>query len=473
MMKFPRKASRLSALLLVAASCGSADGTGSRSGGDAPAPDAWVDPTPAVDRNPDPKVVEVDLEAKVAQKSYLEGKTTTVWSYNGTVPGSLVEANVGDTLIVHFKNSLSKETTIHWHGIRVPNAMDGVTAVQRPIAPGATFTYQFTLRDAGFYWFHPHVMEEEQIQKGLYGVVLVRGPNEPKADDEKIIVLDDVLLSEDGSFNEELDDDMIMLGREGNVLLVNGKTMPALEVKPGALERLRIVNVANGRFFNLALPGHTFRVIGTDGGLIPKPYDTGKLLVAPGERYDVLLVAEGNPGTELMLTNEPYERGHHTGRAEPMPLAKVRIGAGPVLSGRTLPETGPEIERLPGGPAEATITFDEKYIDGKLTFLIDGKAYPDVPPINIANGSTHVYDLKNDAEMDHPFHLHGFFFQVLARDGVPVVADALANKDTLILPQRSTMRIVARFDEPGMWMYHCHILEHTERGMMGEIHVAP
>jgi FtsP/CotA-like multicopper oxidase with cupredoxin domain len=156
-----------------------------------------------------------------------------------------------------------------------------------------------------------------------------------------------------------------------------------------------------------------------------------------------------------------------------MPLAKVRFGAGPALSGRTLPEAGPTIERLPGEQAEATITFDEQYIDGKLTFLVDGKAFPDVPPINVANGSTHVYDLKNDAEMDHPFHLHGFFFQVVAKDGVPVADDALANKDTLILPQRSTMRIVTRFDAPGMWMYHCHILEHTERGMMGEIHVAP
>ncbi|MGK4008358.1 multicopper oxidase family protein [Sorangium sp. So ce1036] len=461
------------ALLGVASLSLLAAGCGAERGGEPAAPDTWGEPTAALDTNPDPEVVEVDLEAREVEKTYLEGTTTTVWSYNGTVPGPLIEANLGDTLIVHFKNSLPEETTIHWHGIRVPNEMDGVMAVQAPIAPGETFTYRFTLRDAGFYWFHPHVMEPEQIQKGLFGLIRVRGPNEPEADDERIVVLGDVLLNEDGSFNEELDDDMIMMGREGNVVLVNGRTMPALEVRPGALTRLRIVNVANGRFFNLALPGHAFRVIGTDGGLIPEPYDAERLLISPGERYDVLLMAQGEPGTELTLMNEPYERGHHTGHADPMPLATVRIGQGPGLSGRALPETGPAIERLPGGPAEATITFDEQYVDGKLMFLIDGKAFPDVPPIEVESGSVHIYDLKNDAEMDHPFHLHGFFFQVLARDGVPVAEEELANKDTVILPQRSTVRIVTRFDAPGMWMYHCHILEHTEGGMMGEIHVAP
>ncbi|WP_437325283.1 multicopper oxidase family protein [Sorangium sp. So ce381] len=472
-MRFPLLVRLSSALLIVAASCGGSDEKGSGSQGDIPPADAWVEPAPVTDTNPDPTIVEVDLEAGEAEKSFLEGKTTAVLAYNGTVPGPLIEANVGDTLIVHFKNSLPEETTIHWHGIRLPNDMDGAPAVQRPIAAGDTFTYRFTLRDAGFFWFHPHVMEEEQIRKGLFGVIRVRGQDEPGVDDEKIVVLSDALLKEDGRFDDEVDDDMIMLGREGNVLLVNGRTMPSLELEPGALTRLRIVNVANGRFFNLALPNHTFRVIGTDGGLIPKPYDAERLLVAPGERYDVLLIGQGEPGAEIVLTNEAYARGHDTGEAAPMPLATVRIGEGPALSGRTLPDSGPAIERLPGGAADTTITFDERYIQGVLKFLVDGNAYPDVPPIEVERGSTHVFDLKNDAEMDHPFHLHGFFFQVLARDGVPVAEDALANKDTLILPQLSTTTVVARFDEPGDWMYHCHILEHAARGMMGELVVSP
>ncbi|WP_437966976.1 multicopper oxidase family protein [Sorangium sp. So ce260] len=467
MTRLSRALSGVASLSLLAAGCAAERAE------EPPAPDAFGEPAAAPDRNPDPRIVEVDLEAKEAEKTYLEGTTTKVLAYNGAVPGPLIEANVGDTLIVHLKNSLPEETTIHWHGLRVPNEMDGAPTVQAPIAAGGSFTYQFTLRDAGFYWFHPHVMEEEQIRRGLFGVIRVRGQGEPQADDEKIVVLSDALLKRDGSFDDQADDDTIMLGREGNVLLVNGKTMPALEVAPGALTRLRIVNVANGRFFNLALAGHTFRVIGTDGGLIPKPYDAERLLVAPGERYDVLLIAQGEPGAELTLMNEPYERGHHTGLADPTPLATVRLGAGPALSGRALPGSGPAIERLPGGAADTTITFDEAYVERELKFLVDGKAYPDVPPIHVERGSTRVFDLKNDAEMDHPFHLHGFFFQVLARDGVAVADEALANKDTLILPQRSTTTVVARFDEPGDWMYHCHILEHAERGMMGEIVVSP
>jgi FtsP/CotA-like multicopper oxidase with cupredoxin domain len=475
-MPSPRASLALaSALLAASASCtGSGEGTGS-TGGTAPppSPDAWVDPTPAIDKNPDPDIVEIDLEARTATKTYLDGKSTTVWSYDGTVPGPVIEAKAGDKLIVHFKNSLPMETTIHWHGIRVPNAMDGALAVQKPVPEGGSFTYEFQLPDAGLFWFHPHVMTDIQTQRGLYGVIRVRGPNEPTADAEKIVVLDDVLLNKDGSFTDPIDDDTAMLGREGNVLLVNGKTMPALEMQAGAAERLRLVNVANGRFFNLSLAGTKLRVIGTDGGLVPHPYDTDKLLIAPGERYDVMLIPQGEPGDDLVVVNEPYERGHSTGKAAPMDLIKVHLAPGSALTGRTLPEAFPAIERLAGGPADTTIVFDESYVGGVLKFTVDGKMYPDVPPLDFAQGSTHILDLQNDAEMDHPFHLHGFFFQVLSRGGVPVPDDALADKDTLILLQKTTTRVVARFDRPGAWMYHCHILEHAERGMMGEIHVAP
>jgi FtsP/CotA-like multicopper oxidase with cupredoxin domain len=436
-------------------------------------PAAWVDPQPARDESPDPKIVEVSIEAREATKTYLPGKTTKVLAYDGTVPGPIIEANAGDTLVVHFKNSLPMETTIHWHGVRVPNAMDGAPMVQAPVQPGGTFDYRFTLPDAGLFWFHPHVMEEVQIHQGLFGLIRVRGPNEPKADDERVVVLDDVLLDEGGRFLATIDADTEMVGREGDVLLVNGVRRPLLEWRAGALERLRLVNVSNARFFNLSLAGYTFRVIGTDGGLIPEPYDTDRLLVVPGERYDVVLIPKGKPGDEVALVDEPYDRGHDTGQAKPVEIATLRIAGGAPLAGRTLPAVFPAIERLPAGPADTTIRFDEKYVNGHPVFTVGGRAFPDVPPIHVENGSVHVIDLVNDAEMDHPFHLHGFFFQVIAQDGVPVPPARLANKDVITLPKRSVTRIVARFDRPGMWMYHCHILEHGARGMMGEIDVAP
>lgn len=435
-------------------------------------PASWADLVPARDQNPAPQVVEVSIEAGEATKTYVAGTTTKVLAYNGTVPGPIIEANMGDTLIVHFKNDLTMPTTIHWHGVRVPNAMDGAPAVQAPVQPGQRFDYTFRLPDAGLFWFHPHVMEEVQIHQGLFGVIRVRGPNEPKVDDERVIVLDDVLLDKSGAFPATIDGDTEMVGREGNVVLVNGVQKPLLMWRAGALERLRIVNVANARFFNLALAGYTFRVIGTDGGLIPNPYDTDKLLVVPGERYDVVLVPKGKPGTEVALMSEPYDRGHDTGKEKPVELATLRVGPQAPLTARVLPSAFASIERLPGGDADTKITFDERYVKGHPTFTIGGKTFPDVPPMHVANGSMHVIDLVNDAEMDHPFHLHGFFFQVLSQNGALVPPERLANKDTIILPQKSTTRIVARFDQPGMWMYHCHILEHVARGMMGEVHVA-
>jgi FtsP/CotA-like multicopper oxidase with cupredoxin domain len=433
-------------------------------------PPTWTDLTPAKDTNDKPTVVEIDVEAKESTANYVEGKTTKVLSYGGKVPGPLVDAKAGDKLVVHFKNSLTEATTIHWHGVRVPNDMDGISP---HVVAGASFDYSFTLPDAGLFWFHPHMDAAMQTNRGMFGVIRVRGASEPEADDERVMVLDDVKLDSAGQFSDTIDSDTEMMGREGKILLVNGVVMPTLAWRAGASTRFRILNAGNARFYNLSLAGYTFRVIGTDGGLMPKPYDAEKLLVAPGERYDVMLVAHGQPGDEVTLMDEAYDRGHDTGEAAAMAVAKLRVSSEAALTGRTLPTSFPAIERLPAGPADQTINFDEKYVNGHPQFYIDGKMYPDVPPIDLQNGTVRVFDLKNNAEMDHPFHLHGFFFQVLARGGVDEPADMLANKDTLVLKQKSTTRIVARFDRPGDWLYHCHILEHAELGMVGVIHVAP
>lgn len=426
---------------------------------------------PAIDRNPAPDVVEIDLEARPGEKAYGGAPATPVWTYNGTIPGPLIDAKVGDRLVVHFKNSLPEPTTIHWHGIRLPATMDGSLAVQEPIPPGAQFEYAFTLKDAGLYWFHPHIRSDIQVQKGLYGLIRVRGASEPAADLETVLALDDIRLAPDGTINEYLDDTAKMMGREGKTLLVNGVADARLKVAPGALVRLRLVNVANGRFFNLRLAGHRFRVIGTDGGLLPRPYDVETLLLSPGERYDVMIVVDGAPGTELALTTEPYERGHGSGSAAPSKVMTVVLTTEPRRSGGELPVSFPDIERLPPRPTDFPLEFDEMLHGEDVVFTINGKAHPEVPLISIPNGEVRVLDVINKSEMDHPFHLHGFFFQVLERGGVVEPAERLANKDTIIVPAKSNLRLAARFDEPGTWMYHCHILEHGEHGMMGEIEV--
>jgi FtsP/CotA-like multicopper oxidase with cupredoxin domain len=426
----------------------------------------------ADDRNPDPNIVEIDLEAREALKTFGTSPPTAVWSYNGITPAPFIDAKVGDRLIVHFKNSLPEPTTIHWHGIRLPAVMDGTLAMQSPIPTGGTFTYEFTLKDAGLFWFHPHVRSDVQTQRGLYGALRVRGPQEPAADIERVLVLDDIKLDKDGQLEEYLDDHSRMMGREGNTLLVNGVTNARVSIEPGALVRLRLVNVANGRFFNLRIPGHTLRVIGTDGGLIPRPYDVETLLLSPGERYDVMFVANAEPGSELPLITEPYERGHESGTRPSAEVGRFTVApSAPHPGPKPLPDTFPALERLPDGPVDFPIRLNEMLIGGEVMFTINEAVHPDIPLIAVNNGDVRVLEVKNESDMDHPFHLHGFFFQVLAKDGVLLPPEMLANKDTLLVPAHTSFKLVARFDEPGSWMYHCHILEHGEHGMMGELRV--
>ena len=432
---------------------------------------AWPELMPAVDENPAEDTVEIRLVAAEATKEFPGTPPTKVWAYNGTVPGPLIDAKVGDELVVHFTNRLPEPTTIHWHGVRVPEAMDGTPAVQAPVPPGGTFEYRFTLRDRGLFWFHPHIRSDVQIEKGLYGVIRVQGPNEPVVDHDAVLVLDDVRVLADGSFPTYLDDNSKMLGRQGNVLLVNGQTMPTISWRSGAIERIRVVNVANGRFFNLTLPGYKWRVIGTDGGFVPKPYDTDHVLIAPGERYDLMLIPTGRSGEEVTLLSAPYDRGHDTGGAPPLPLAKFRISEESPLVAGALPSSFLPLEQLVDGPTNQTITLGEGIQNGDLAFTINGAMYPNVAPIQVASGSIQRFDVRNDTEMDHPFHIHGVFFQNLATNGQATPLDQLVAKDTIISPKMTTLRLVARFDELGAWMYHCHIPEHAEGGMMGEIHV--
>ncbi len=424
------------------------------------------------DESPDPHVLEVHLEAKVATKVFGNSPPTEVWTYNGTIPGPLLDVHVGDTLLVHFKNSLPEPTTIHWHGVRLPAKMDGSLAMQQPVPPGGTFDYAFVLKDAGLFWFHPHMRSDVQVNKGLYGAIRVRGDQEPAADQEKILVLDDLKLKPDGTIPDYLDDTSKMMGRGGNTILVNGKADATLRLRPNATVRLRLVNVANGRFFNLALAGTKFHVIGTDGGLLPKPYDTDHLLFAPGERYDVLLTAPGATGTSVDLMTEAYDRGHDSGSDPPLKVATVTIDGARVDAPAAMPSAGPAIPRLPAPSETFPLVLNEKSLPtGEVVFTINDQTFPNVPMLSVPKDGVRAFAIRNDSEMDHPFHLHGFFFQAVERNGVAVAEDQLANKDTIIVPMKSSVTLVTRFDEPGMWMYHCHILEHAENGMMGEVEV--
>lgn len=416
----------------------------------------------------DGEVIRVALEAKPTEWSVADGVTISGFGYNGQVPGPVIEAKQGVPLEIKFTNNLAEPTLIHWHGLRIPAEMDGTQATQRPVAPGETFTYRFTPPDAGTFWYHPHLNETQQLEKGLYGALIVRGADEPAVDREQILVFDDVnadkkgRLAKFGGFRERHD------GREGDIRLINGKAEPQLTIAAGQVERWRIINASSARYIRLSIGGATFRIIGTDGGLIEAPVEVTEVLLPAADRVDVL-VGPFKEGQKLTIDSLRYMR---------MTMKKRdtetfgTLAVGPAKESRTsIPDRLRIIEPL--ADADATPNRTVKFSVGVslrrgLDFKVNDEIHHHDQPVNV--GELQVWDVVNASMMDHPFHLHGFFFQVLSINGK---APAFRSwEDVVNLPPKSTVRIAwMPEDRPGSWMYHCHILEHHEAGMMGHFEV--
>ena len=439
-------------------------------------------PEPAIDLDPAFDVVEVHLEAVAAEVDYRgDGIVTRVMAYRdagrpgsrATVPGPHIVANVGDMLVVRFTNRMpERTTTVHWHGLRLPAHMDGNPAHSGATYPGESFEYRFVVRDAGLHWYHPHVDTDQQMELGLYGTLLVRGPTEPEVDVERVLVLDDVDLDAEARVRLEADATDIALGRHGDVVLVNGRERPSLVVQAGVTERWRLVNAANGRYFKLELAGHNFVVVGGDGGPLAAAYKTTALLIAPGERHDVLLTVVADPGARVWLRSGAVERGH--GEMPSFDLLELLVSSADAEPRTVTPDDfRAPIERLPVTADTMVRTFrlgeDLEHPNGPR-FTINDELWPFNEPIVAQLGDLEVWSLENLGDGEHPFHLHGAFFHVLDRNGVPDPAPAW--KDTIGVAAHTTLRLAVRHETPGMWMYHCQIPEHAERGMMGDLIVA-
>jgi FtsP/CotA-like multicopper oxidase with cupredoxin domain len=425
---------------------------------------AYEAAVPEADRS----VVEVDLEASEIDWEFTPGRLTRAWGFNGQIPGPTIEARAGDVLEVRLTNRLPEPTVIHWHGLQVPAAMDGTDMVQRPVAPGETFTYRFRLPDAGTFWYHPHMNETVQLERGLYGAIVVRAPDEPRLDAERVVVLDDTQLDRKGQIKPpgwwiERHD-----GRQGSTRLVNGKKEPELTIAAGQVERWRVVNAASARYVRLSIGGRPFTILGTDGGLIDRPITVNEVLLTPADRVE-LAVGPFAEGETLNIEALPYKR---------MTVAKAklerfgRLRVGPAAPSRArIAEKLREIEPLVRGPVTPTrevhLGFKPSLRHG-VDFVINKEPHHRDRPVKV--GELQVWDIVNDTLMDHPFHLHGFFFQVLEVNGK---APAFRSwEDTVNIPPRSRVRIAwTPDDRPGEWMYHCHILEHHASGMMAHIEV--
>ena len=402
-------------------------------------------------------MISVELDAREVEWEFAQGRKIRGFAYNGQVPGPLIEAEVGDELEIRLRNSLPQATTIHWHGIRVPAEMDGTEAVQPPVEPGETFEYRFVVPDAGTYWYHSHTNETEQLERGLYGGLVVRGPDEPKFDRERVLLLDDLKLDPDGEVAPFGDEHEHHAGREGDVRLVNGTLEPELEMPAGTIERWRIVDAANTRFVRLSIGGRPFEIIGTDGGLLPRARSANEVLLTPGERFD-LAVGPFEEDELLEIEALPYDRGR--GESARERFASLRVGpAAP--SSAEIPATLRQIEPLAEPGSEPTRTIS-------LKALMHEGHHQRADPVRV--GELQVWELVNETGQDHPFHIHGFFFQVLQENGQ--VPTDLAWKDTVNVPRKSQTRIAwLPDDRPGEWMYHCHILEHHAMGMMAHFAV--
>ncbi|HEV8201198.1 MAG TPA: multicopper oxidase family protein [Candidatus Polarisedimenticolia bacterium] len=412
------------------------------------------------------RVIAVEFEAREVEGLVTPG--FTAWTFNGQVPGPVLEGRVGDVLEVRLTNRLPEPTSIHWHGLRLPAPMDGTDMVQTAVAPGASFTYRFRLADAGTYWYHSHTNETVQMERGLYGALIVRGAEEPVLDGEQVLVFDDVKLDRKGRLARFGGLVQWHDGREGNVRLINGRVEPRLAIAAGQVERWRLINASSARYLRFSLGQAPFRILGTDGGLLQEPRTESEVLLAPGERADVA-VGPFEEGRTLPIESQPYWRTTIK-RRKTESFGSLRVGPSRP-SAAMLPAFRRPVARL--APADAVPTrrveFGVRYsLRRGMDFVVNGRRHDQDAVVKV--GDLQVWDIVNSTLMDHPFHLHGFSFQVLAVDGV--ARASVSFEDVVNLPPRSTTRIAWMPDDrPGSWMYHCHILEHHAAGMMAHFDV--
>jgi FtsP/CotA-like multicopper oxidase with cupredoxin domain len=419
---------------------------------------------------------------------------TAVWSYNGAVPGPEIRLRQGEQVQITVENRLAEETTVHWHGLRVPNAMDGVPHLtQRPIAPGETFVYAFSVPDAGTYWYHPHQRSFEQVGRGLYGPLIVEEREPIQIDREVTWVLDDWRLLPDAQITDDFGGfmDASHNGRVGNTVTLNGRIPEVFVVRAGERVRLRLINAANARIFELEFQGHRPTVIALDGQPVePRELDGGRVVLGPAMRADLVLDMSGRPGQRFTVTDMFYRdleyRLLDLVYEDAPPLRAHPLAAPLRLAANTMPE--PDL----AAAERHEVTFGGGMMGGMMMATMDGRQ-TDMPAmmrsgmawaINAVVASGHVMEpfltlqrgrscvlaMHNDTAWHHPMHLHGHAFRVIARDGLPTRHQEW--QDTVLMAPRERVEIAFVADNPGDWMFHCHILEHQAAGMMGVIRVA-
>jgi FtsP/CotA-like multicopper oxidase with cupredoxin domain len=408
---------------------------------------------------------------------------TPLWAFNGTVPGETLRLRQGDMFRARLENGLDQPTTIHWHGQRLPNAMDGVPYMtQAAVMPGDSFDYTFRLRDAGTFWYHPHANSLEQISRGLAGVMIVAEAAPPEVDAEEVLVFDDWRLTEDAQIHPSFNSrhDKSHGGRLGNYITVNARPEVTGQQVSGSRLRLRLVNTATARIFRLRLDGVRAWIVALDAMPLDVPEETRELILAPAQRADLIVDVTAQPGEEAMIASVERDGTY----------AMVTWAVtGPVMTARTapsalppndMPRLAPDDARsqplvLEGGamrglPEEAVWKGERqaarKLIEGGQFWLFNGVAgMPDTPLVEASLGETIRIPITNRTAFPHAMHLHGMHF----REILPVGLGPW--RDTLLVGPDETREIAFVADNPGNWMFHCHMAAHQMSGMMNWIRV--
>lgn len=412
--------------------------------------------------NPTP--TEVKLSPKNA---------TTMWLYNGEML-PIIDVTVGDKIDVSVKNNLPEPTTIHWHGLAVPPSQDGNP--HDPIEPqeNGQYQYEITQEMVGTHWFHPHTygLTGKQVAQGLAGIFIVRDPNDPlKHLPEQNLFFSDLKLDENAQIapNSILD---TMNGREGQFALINGQLQPQITIT--GMQRLRLWNGNSARYLDLQFnhPDITVYLVGNDGGLIEKPVQITSLFLTPGERAE--LVIEVKQNAEFELISKAYDRD----KMGPVPaeedyvVAHIKAVMDDKKDTQQLPDTLRKIADFGTPTVKRKLVLTEEMMP--MRFLINGKAH-DMNRIDFTanRGEVEEWEITNNSHMDHNFHLHGDQFAVkeFEQAGQITQPEFKLLKDTINIKPGQTLRILTVQNQAGIRMYHCHILEHEDMGMMGQLEV--
>lgn len=410
---------------------------------------------------------------------------TDVWSYNAGVPGPEIRVRQGERLRIRVENQLTQATTVHWHGVRVPNAMDGVPFLtQKPIAPGEEFVYEFDVPDAGTYWYHPHHHSAEQVGRGLSGALIVEEIEPLLVDRDIVWVLGDWRLARNASIVNDFGNRMevAMAGRIGNTVTINGRVPETVSVRSGERWRLRLINAAPARIFALEFRDHKPLIVALDGQPV-EPHEPPKrrVVLGPAMRADLVLDMIGQPGEVSPVIDRfdsdlNYNLVDFAYSNEP-PLRRAPLDPPSRLRANTMPE--PNLDRA----EKHAVTLEGGMMSGRGMMMgmgghgmgwsingVSASGHDMTPMIALARGRSCILAIRNETAWYHPIHLHGHSFRVVARNGQPTPDREWL--DTVLIPPRETADIAFVADNPGDWMFHCHILDHQDSGMMAVIRVA-